>query len=159
MTEDGHTLAADGSTGQAGSMHAPVAPGHQPQADPERPEAHPRLAVLVVDDQAPFRSAMRAVVGMVKGWQVVGEAGSGEEAVELAGQLAPDVILMDINLPGINGIEATRAITTGAPGVRVVLLSTYAEDDLPDDARHCGATGYIRKEDLTPRLLRTVASG
>ena len=144
---------------QAGSMHAQVAPGHQPQTAPERPEAHPRLAVLVVDDQAPFRSAMRAVVGMVKGWQVVGEAGSGEEAVELAGQLAPDVILMDINLPGINGIEATRAITSGAPQIRVVLLSTYAEDDLPDDARRCGATGYIRKEDLTPRLLRTVASG
>jgi two-component system, NarL family, invasion response regulator UvrY len=159
MAEDGHTLAPGSSPAHAGSMHAQSAPGRHRQAVAERPEATQRVAVLVVDDQAPFRSAMRAVVGMVKGWRVVEEAGSGEEAVELAAQTRPDVVLMDINLPGINGIEATRAITGAAPGIRVVLLSTYAEDDLPEDARHCGAAGYIRKEDLTPRLLRTVASG
>lgn len=110
--------------------------------------------VLIVDDQAPFRSVARTLVGMVKGWHVAGEAGSGEEALELAEATNPRLILMDINLPGISGIEATRRILERKPATIVVLLSTYAHGDLPQDALSCGAAGYIRKDDLTPRLLR-----
>ena len=117
------------------------------------------VGVLVVDDQAPFRSVARSLVELVKGWQVVGEASTGEEAVELAAAIRPSVVLMDINLPGITGIEATRRIVAADPDAAVVLVSTYAADDLPDDARSCGAVGYVRKDDLTPRLLRSMLEG
>ena len=110
--------------------------------------------VLVVDDQPPFRAVARTVVTLVPGWRVVGEAGSGEEAVQVARTGRPGVVLMDINLPGISGIEATRQITTDSPAVRVVLLSTYAYEDLPADALASGAVAYLRKEDLSPRVLR-----
>jgi DNA-binding NarL/FixJ family response regulator len=120
------------------------------------PAGEPAVGVLVVDDQAPFRSVAAALVRMVKGWHVVGEASSGEEAVELAATLRPGLVLMDINLPGIAGIEATRRIVAADRKAVVVLVSTYAAEDLPDDARTCGAVGYVRKDDLTPRLLRSM---
>jgi DNA-binding NarL/FixJ family response regulator len=128
-------------------------------ADERRDAEEPEVGVLVVDDQAPFRSVARSLVELVKGWQVVGEASSGEEAVELAAVIRPRVVLMDINLPGITGIEATRRIVAADPDTAVVLVSTYAADDLPDDARDCGAVGYVRKDDLTPRLLRSMLEG
>ena len=117
------------------------------------------VRVLIVDDQAPFRSVAAALVRRVGGWAVSGEAETGEDAVRLAGELAPDVVLMDINLPGITGIEATRRILAAAPATAVVLVSTYALDDLPEEARRCGAIGYVRKDDLTPRLLRDLLAG
>ena len=114
--------------------------------------------VLIVDDQPPFRAVARTLVSLLAGWRVVAEAESGEDAVVAAERAAPALVLMDINLPGISGIEATRRITAARPDVRVVLMSTYAADDLPADASNCGAAAYIRKEDLTPRGLRDVLS-
>jgi DNA-binding NarL/FixJ family response regulator len=111
------------------------------------------VPVLVVDDQAPFRRAAAAVVAMTPGFEVVGQAHSGEEAVELAEQLHPDVVLMDINMEGIGGIEATRRITAAHRDTVVVLLSTYREADLPADARTCGAARYVHKEDFGPAVL------
>jgi len=113
----------------------------------------PVRPVLVVDDQAPFRAIARQVVDLTPGFTVVGEAESGEDAVRLASELAPEVILMDINMPGISGIEATRQIVDAAPDVRVVLLSTYRESDLPADALACGARRYVHKEDFEPGVL------
>ena len=127
----------------------------KPQPDGVAP-GDPAYAVLIVDDQAPFRSAARSLVGLIAGWRVIGEVGSGEDAIETARATRPDLVLMDINLPGISGIEATRRIVAADPGIAVVLLSTYAADDLPEDARSCGAVGYIGKADLTPRRLRTL---
>lgn len=112
------------------------------------------VEVLIVDDQAPFRMVARTLVRRLDGWQVVGEAASGEEAVVAAAATRPGLVLMDINLPGISGIEATRRILAAAPETRVILLSTYEDDDLPPDARTCGAKAYVRKDDLTLRLLR-----
>ncbi len=112
--------------------------------------------VLIVDDQAPFRSAARSLVELIDGWRVVGEVGSGEDAIRVAKDTRPSLVLMDIHLPGTSGIEATRRIVAADPGIAVVLLSTYAADDLPEDARTCGAAGYIGKADLTPRLLRAL---
>jgi two-component system invasion response regulator UvrY len=116
------------------------------------------IGVLIVDDQPPFRDAARTVVSVLRGWQVVGEVGTGEDAVTATRAAAPGIVLMDINLPGISGIEATRQILAEQPSVRVVLLSTYAADDLPADALACGAAAYVRKEDLSPRVLRQVLS-
>jgi len=114
--------------------------------------------VLVVDDQAPFRVAAKAVVRATAGFEVVGEAKSGEEAVEVAGEVSPDLVLMDINMEGIGGIEATRQISQLHPEVRIVLLSTYDAEDLPDDARHCGAAAYVHKEEFGPDILENVWS-
>ena len=117
------------------------------------------VSVLIVDDQAPFRRAAAAVVKVTGGFEVAGEAGSGEEAVELAEALAPQLVLMDINMGGISGIEATRRITAGSPQVVVVLLSTYQADDLPADAATSGAVAYVNKEEFGPQVLQAVWSG
>jgi DNA-binding NarL/FixJ family response regulator len=112
------------------------------------------VRVLIVDDQAPFRRAAKTVVQLTPGFDVVGEAESGEQGVALATGLAPDLVLMDINLPGISGIEAVRQITAARPEALSILLSTYREADLPADARTSGAAGYVHKEDFGPVLLR-----
>lgn len=122
-------------------------------------DAGEAVTVLIVDDQPPFRAAARTVVSLLRGWQVIAEVGTGEDAVSAAADTSPAVVLMDINLPGINGIEATRRILAADPDTRVVLLSTYSAQDLPADAMDSGATTYVRKEDLTPAVLRQALSG
>jgi len=110
--------------------------------------------VLIVDDQIPFRAVARMVIGLTSGFVVAAEAESGEDAVAVAAREDPDLILMDINLPGINGIEATRQIRAARRDAAVILLSTYSEADLPDDARDCGAIAYVHKEDFGPALVQ-----
>ena len=112
------------------------------------------VQVLVVDDQAPFRAAARAVVARVQGFELVGEATSGEEAVELVEQDAPGVVLMDINMGAMDGLEATKIITTEHPETLVILVSTYTEADMPPAARSCGAAAYVNKDELSPRVMR-----
>jgi two-component system invasion response regulator UvrY len=112
--------------------------------------------VLIVDDQPPFRAVARTVVAVTPGFEVADEADSGELAVERARRTRPDLVLMDINLPGINGIEATRRILADLPDTLVILLSTYTRDDLPADATTCGAARYVHKEDISPDVLREV---
>lgn len=114
------------------------------------------VQVLIVDDQPPFRAVARTVVSLAPGFEVQMEADTGEQAVEQAAVHSPDLVLMDINLPGINGIEATRRIMVEHPHTVVVLLSTYDADSLPGDARDCGAAGYVHKEDFGPDLLSEV---
>jgi two-component system, NarL family, invasion response regulator UvrY len=128
--------------------------------------------VLIVDDQPPFREVARTLVSLLSGWRVVAEVETGEDAVASVEQAPPGIVLMDINLPGISGIEATRRITAAWPGVRVVLLSTYAADELrrrglhPQGGPHpaSAARGALRRLILrttvllrrgsTPRRLR-----
>ncbi|MEI2700752.1 MAG: response regulator transcription factor [Microthrixaceae bacterium] len=114
------------------------------------------VSVMIVDDQPPFRDVARTVVAVTPGFQVADEAGSGELAIERARAVRPDLVLMDINLPGINGIEATRRIRAELPETVVVLLSTYTREDLPADANTCGAARYVHKEDISPAVLREV---
>ena len=109
------------------------------------------VRVLIVDDQEPFRRAMGAVVEATDGFAVVGTATTGEESLAAVGELAPDLVLMDVNLPGIDGIEATRRISADPDGPVVVLLSTYDEDQV--DAAGCGATSYIPKAAFGPDRL------
>jgi DNA-binding NarL/FixJ family response regulator len=122
-------------------------------------EQQATASVLIVDDQAPFRAVARTVIGVAAGFEVAGEAASGEEAVAQALALQPDVVLMDINLPGIDGIEATRQITEALPATKVILLSTYDEQSLPAAARTCGAARYVHKEDFSPAVLAEVTEG
>jgi two-component system invasion response regulator UvrY len=114
----------------------------------------PVVSVLIVDDQAPFRLAAGAVVQRTPGFELTGEAGTGEEAVERAVELAPSLVLMDISMPGISGIEATRRILADRPGTVVFLCSTYQLADLPGDAATSGAVAYVNKEELGPEMLR-----
>jgi DNA-binding NarL/FixJ family response regulator len=112
------------------------------------------LSVIVVDDQVPFRLAARAVVRRTEGFEIVGEAANGIEAIALADSLHPDLVLMDINMPEMGGLEATRRIVAGHPDTVVFLCSTYDVNDLPEDARTSGARAYMHKEQFGPSTLR-----
>jgi DNA-binding NarL/FixJ family response regulator len=111
------------------------------------------VRVLIVDDQAPFRRAAHSVVGLTPGFDVVAEAETGEDALRLVEEHQPELVLMDVNMPGIDGCEASRRITAARPSTVVLLVSTYSVDDLPSDARSCGAAEYLSKEDLAPDVL------
>lgn len=137
----------------------PLAPDRRETAtaDTDAPGDGPvDVTVLIVDDQGPFRAVARTVVDLAPGFAVAAEAESGEEAVDVAATAQPAVVLMDINLPGIDGIEATRRILAAHPATVVVLLSTYRADDLPAEAADCGASRYVHKEDFGPAVLREV---
>ena len=114
------------------------------------------VRVLIVDDQEPFRMAARLVVETTEGFDVVGEAETGEESVALARELTPDLVLMDVNLPGINGLDATRQILDGQnEPVVVLLLSTYEEEEYAPRAAECGAAAYIPKAAFGPDRLES----
>jgi two-component system response regulator AlgR len=109
------------------------------------------VRVLIVDDQEPYRRAMAAVVEATDGFVVVGSATSGEESLEAAAELGPDLVLMDINLPGIDGIEAARRLASSSNRPVVVLLSTYDADQF--ELAGSGAAAYIPKAAFGPDRL------
>jgi DNA-binding NarL/FixJ family response regulator len=113
------------------------------------------VRVLIVDDQEPFRMAARLVVEATDGFEIVGEAETGEDSVRMAGELHPDLVLMDVNLPGINGLDATRQILTDSDTVVVLLLSTYEEEEYAPRAAECGAKAYIPKAVFGPDRLES----
>ncbi|MFC4948335.1 response regulator [Pseudonocardia sp. GCM10023141] len=112
------------------------------------------VRLLVVDDQPAFRAVVARVLARLPGFELAGEAGSGEEAVTAAGVLRPDMVLMDVHLPGIDGIEAAAGVVRIAPGTVVVLCSTYDIDDLAVPAGASGVAGYLNKEALSTDALR-----
>ena len=124
------------------------------EAAQHHPEmAEDRVRVWVVDDQASFRRATAAAVAATDGFAMAGDCESGESAMELIPDGSAGVVLMDIHMPGMGGIEATRRIRAAHPEVIVLLTSTYDEEDLPPGAADCGAAAYLHKEHLSPDLL------
>ncbi len=114
------------------------------------------VRVLIVDDQPPFRDVARTVVELTDGFEVVGEVETGEDSIRSARELRPDLVLMDVNLPGMSGLEATREILAGADDgtpVVVLVLSTYEADEYAPRATEAGAAGFISKSDFSPHRL------
>lgn len=111
------------------------------------------VRVLIVDDQPPFRDAMRMVVDICDGFDCVGEACDGSEAVRLAEALQPDLVLMDVQMPVMNGLDATRAIGDVAHDAHVVLLSTHDSADFEEPAAAAGAASFISKSTFSMDVL------
>ncbi|NEC67840.1 response regulator transcription factor [Streptomyces sp. SID9727] len=124
--------------------------------------APPPVRVVLADDQPLVRAALRMVMADTPDIEVAGEAGTGEEAVRLAARLAPDVVVMDIRMPGMDGIEATERIVAQGGGVHVVVLTTFDDDDYVYGALRAGAAGFLVKDMALDDILaavRVVASG
>ena len=120
------------------------------------------IRVLIADDQRVVRDGLTMLVGLIDGVEVVGTAADGIEAVEQAGRERPDVVLMDLRMPGLEGAEATRRIRAGFPDVQVLVLTTYADDESLFPALEAGARGYLTKDASAEEIeqaLRAVADG
>lgn len=118
------------------------------------------VRVLVVDDHAGFRRALVATLRLVNGLEVVGEASEGESGADLALTAGPDVVLMDLSMPGISGVDAMRRIHRKEPGIPVIILTAHADQALEREAMAAGAAGFIAKggglQELVDALLETV---
>ncbi len=117
---------------------------------------HSWVSVLTVDDQDVFRRVAHDVIVATPGFQSVGEVGSGEEALAAVEQLQPDLVLLDVRMPGIGGLEAARRITSSHPDTVVVLISIEDLENFSSDAKTSGAAALVRKQDFGPSLLRTI---
>jgi DNA-binding NarL/FixJ family response regulator len=120
------------------------------------------ISVLLADDQALLRRGFRMIIEAEDDLTVIGEAGDGAQAVDRAGQQPPDVVLMDIRMPGTDGIEATRRIVSANPAVRVLVLTTFDVDEYAFGALRAGASGFLLKDVRPAELvaaIRTVAAG
>ncbi len=112
--------------------------------------------IVIVDDHEVVRLGLRSLLEHHPQFEVVGEAGNAKDAVELVGQLKPDIVLMDIRLPGTSGIEACEEITRSYPDTRVVMLTSYAEDEMLFSAIRAGASGYVLKQIASDDLIRAL---
>jgi len=115
-----------------------------------------RVRVLIVDDHAIVRKGIRALLSEAGGFEVVGEAGNGQEAVLRAQESSPDVILMDLLMPGMDGIEATRQIASRQPQTRILVLTSFAADNKVFPAIKAGASGYLLKTSAGAELVTAV---
>jgi DNA-binding NarL/FixJ family response regulator len=114
------------------------------------------VGVLIVDDSAPFRQAAHAVVAATPGFVAVGEAASGEEALRTMEDLDPSLVLLDVTMGGIDGIETARRITATYPRPTVVLVSVNDPARLPSEVEDCGAVAFVDKRDIRPALLAEI---
>ena len=118
----------------------------------------PPLRILIADDHAVVRSGLKTILGGQEGWQVVGEATSGADALALAIQLQPDVAVLDINMPGMSGLDALKAIRERMPSTRVVILTLHYSKEWIQEIRRAGGKGYVTKSDADRDLVAAVAA-
>lgn len=116
------------------------------------------IRVLLVDDQAWFREGLRTLLSVQAGLDVVGEAANGEEAVRQVQSLQPQVVLMDLRMPVLGGVEATRRIRAAAPGCQVIVLTTFDDDEEVFDALRAGAVGYLLKDGPSDKLVEAIGA-
>jgi DNA-binding NarL/FixJ family response regulator len=114
------------------------------------------VTVLTVDDQAVFLGAAHDLIDATPGFEELGQATSGAEALALAAQLSPDLVLLDVRMPGMDGIETARRLLAADPGIVVVFISTESPADLSPSLDSAGAATYLRKHELSPAALRRV---
>ena len=112
--------------------------------------------VLIVDDHAFIRRGVQTILNPFPEWEFCGEADNGNDAIRLAAELKPEVIIMDLSMPGLNGIEATRAIRKTQPAVKVVLLTLHESAELVRNAFRAGARGYLLKTDAEQELVKAL---
>ena len=112
--------------------------------------------VLIVDDHAIIRRGVQGILRSHPEWELCGEAENGQEAVRLAEELKPEVIIMDVSMPGMNGVEATRVIKKQLPSAKVLLLTLHVSVDLVRSAFKAGARGYVLKSDAEQDLMRAL---
>jgi DNA-binding NarL/FixJ family response regulator len=115
-----------------------------------------QIRVLVVDDQDAFRRVALDVIEATPGFEPVGAAASGEEALELVGEVSPELVLMDVRMPVMDGLETTRRLSAAHPETVIVLISIDDPAELPRAVGSCGATTLIRKQDFGPLALRRI---
>jgi len=114
------------------------------------------IRILLADDQPLFREALRTLISLQPDLEVAGEAGDGEEAVRLAETLQPDVVLMDLQMPVVDGVEATRRLHSSQPECRVIALTTFGDDDYVFDCLRAGAVGYLLKDSPSESLFEAI---
>jgi DNA-binding NarL/FixJ family response regulator len=124
------------------------------EADPGKDDRP--IRIVVVDDQAVVRSGLRMILESQSDLVVIGEAGNGDEGVDMVAELGPEVVLMDIRMPVLDGIAATRTLTARTPGTRVLILTTYAADENLYEALRAGAVGFFAKTDEPHDIIEAV---
>jgi DNA-binding NarL/FixJ family response regulator len=112
--------------------------------------------VLVVDDHAVIRRGVQGILSTYPEWDLCGEADNGQDAIRLAGELAPEVVIMDVSMPGMNGLEATRIIHEVLPDTKVLLLTLHSSSEFVRSAFRAGARGYVLKSDAENELVRAL---
>ena len=116
------------------------------------------VRILIADDHTLVRQGLRRILEGQPGWEVVGESGDGREAVRLATELKPDIVLLDIAMPHLNGVEAVQQIARRSPNVRVLVLSMYADEAYVTRAVRAGASGYLLKDSADADLIKAITA-
>lgn len=121
-----------------------------------------KLKIIIADDHTTIRQGVKAVIESQKTWELCGEATDGRSAVELALKFKPDIAVLDITMPELNGLEATRVLTTKSPDTKVLILTMHDSESLAEEVLQAGARGYLLKSDaveLLPKAIETLAAG
>jgi len=112
--------------------------------------------VLIVDDHAVIRRGVQGILSTHPEWDLCGEADNGQDAIRLAGELRPEVVIMDVSMPGMNGLEATRIINSVLPDIKILLLTLHSSSEFVRSAFYAGARGYVLKSDAENELVRAL---